>query len=155
MAPTTTFASETLATPHAKSAREVLNELGVSEKGLGNDEIRLRRQKFGWNELAETPPPPRWLRFLAQFNQPIVWLLLSAVVICAVLAEWTDAGAILAIVFLNGGDRVFAGGACGSGAGGITEAVCPAGKGRSRRSHSICSRSRACARRHFGDRSRG
>src|SRR5262249_19077547 len=63
---------------------------------------------MGRNELAAEPPVPAWRRFLAQFRDVLVILLLIATVVSAVL--WAlerdtalpyEAIAILAIVLLN------------------------------------------------------
>ena len=45
---------------------------------------------------------PDWKRFLGQFAELIVWILIVAALIAGALGEWLDATAILAIVFLNG-----------------------------------------------------
>ena len=51
--------------------------------------------------LTETPAVPLWRQFVAQLQEIVVGLLLLAAVIAAVLGEWIDTGAILAIVVLN------------------------------------------------------
>jgi Ca2+-transporting ATPase len=49
-----------------------------------------------------TPPLPMWTRFLAQFAELIVLILIVAALIAGALGEWLDAVAILAIVIING-----------------------------------------------------
>lgn len=49
--------------------------------GLTSAEAQARLEKFGKNELAGKPPVPKWKRFLAQFQDPLVYLLLMATVI--------------------------------------------------------------------------
>lgn len=71
-------------------------------RGLSSQQVRERRERYGLNRLAEVPPTPAWRRFLAQFSELIVWILIAAAVIACVLGEWLDASAILAIVLLNG-----------------------------------------------------
>lgn len=44
---------------------------------------------------------PAWRQLLAQFEEPVVWLLVAAGVVAAALEEWADCGAIFAIVVLN------------------------------------------------------
>jgi Cation transporter/ATPase, N-terminus len=51
--------------------------------------------------LAEAPPPPWWRKVLVHLAEPVVLILLAAAVVSAVVGDWTDALAILAIVFLN------------------------------------------------------
>ena len=64
--------------------------------------MRRRQHRFGKNRLAEVPPAPSWKKFLAQFAEPIVLILIVAALIAAALGEWLDASAILAIVLMNG-----------------------------------------------------
>lgn len=71
------------------------------ERGLTEAQAAERRAVFGWNELTAAPPTPLWKKFLAQFQDLVVWLLIVAAVISGVTADWTDAAAIIAIVLLN------------------------------------------------------
>src|SRR5688572_27400952 len=89
--------------PHACSADEVARRFTVDPKqGLSSVEVERRRQEHGWNELAEKPPRPAWLRFLLHFTDLMVLLLIGAAILSLALREWTDAIAILAIVLMNG-----------------------------------------------------
>ena len=45
---------------------------------------------------------PGWKKFLAQFRELVIWILIVAAIISGALGEWVDALAILAIVLLNG-----------------------------------------------------
>ncbi|MFV0406236.1 MAG: cation-translocating P-type ATPase [Propioniciclava sp.] len=68
----------------------VLAELQVdADLGLAEAEATRRRDRFGPNELASAPPTPRWRRFLRQFRDPLVYLLLVAVAISTV-AWWVE-----------------------------------------------------------------
>jgi len=88
--------------PFAQSAESVLRALGSDVKqGLGGEQVARRRTEFGFNELETVPPEPLWRKFLRQFSDVVVWLLIVAAVVSGLLREWTDAGAILAIVLLN------------------------------------------------------
>ena len=44
---------------------------------------------------------PAWLKFLRQFNQPLVYILLVAVGVTAFLGEWVDSSVIFGVVFIN------------------------------------------------------
>src|SRR5688572_16802187 len=77
-------------------------------RGLTEDDARTRRERFGPNELASERPVPAWRRFLAQFQDVLVILLLVATAISAVL--WAierdaplpyEAIAIFMVVLLN------------------------------------------------------
>jgi magnesium-transporting ATPase (P-type) len=70
--------------------------------GLTSAEAESLRARFGLNQLAEQKPASRWVKFLAQFNEVVIWVLLAAAIISGCLGEWTDAIAIVAIVLING-----------------------------------------------------
>src|SRR5581483_9403758 len=55
-----------------------------------------------YNELAEEPLIPAWKRFLRQFNELVIWILMVAAIIAGVTGEMIDTVAILGIVLLNG-----------------------------------------------------
>jgi len=69
--------------------------------GLTAEEVRRRQKKHGPNRVTARPGPPDWLRFLRQFHQPLVYILLVAVGVTAYLAEWVDASVILVVVLVN------------------------------------------------------
>src|SRR5689334_19736585 len=78
------------------------------ERGLGDDEVRARLTQYGPNELAAEPPVPAWRRFLAQFRDVLVVLLLIATAISTMLWVFErdtslpyEAIAIFAVVLLN------------------------------------------------------
>lgn len=73
------------ADPSLTSAEDVAKALNVDPKqGLSDEEARRRLAKFGPNELASAPPVPKWKKFLAQFQDPLVYLLLAATVISVI-----------------------------------------------------------------------
>ena len=49
--------------------------------GLSPAEVAARQDLYGRNELRATPPDPAWRRFLRQFADPLIYLLLAAIVI--------------------------------------------------------------------------
>lgn len=72
------------------------------EKGLSSAQAEAAREKYGPNQLTEAPPVPVWRRFLAQFNDLVIWVLIAAALISGVMGEWADALAIFSIVVMNG-----------------------------------------------------
>ena len=79
------------------------------EQGLSTQEAAARLAKNGSNELQSAPPDPAWRRVLAQFQDPLIYLLLAAIGIA--LIAWgvdrfkglpIDALVIAAVVLLNG-----------------------------------------------------
>ena len=68
--------------PSLTEANEVAKALDVdTNTGLSSVEAQRRLEKFGPNQLASAPPVPKWKKFLAQFQDPLVYLLLAATVI--------------------------------------------------------------------------
>ncbi len=87
---------------HARDAREVLREFETTlERGLTTEQIIQRRARHGYNELPAQPPPTLWRRLFDQFNNFVVIILIAASLISALLGDWVEAAAILAIVGLN------------------------------------------------------
>ncbi|SEQ44695.1 ATPase, P-type (transporting), HAD superfamily, subfamily IC [Ectothiorhodospira magna] len=87
---------------HHLEAGDAIKQLETSDReGLTPDEIERRRAEYGPNRL----PPPRTRgplgRFLAQFNNLLIYVLLGAAFITALLGHWVDTGVILAVVLLN------------------------------------------------------
>ena len=68
--------------PSLTDANDVATALDVDPSvGLSESEAKRRLEKFGPNQLASAPPVPKWKKFLAQFQDPLVYLLLAATVI--------------------------------------------------------------------------
>ena len=96
--------------PSVMEAGAVATALAVDVgNGLNATEATRRRAQNGPNELRAAPRVPAWRRALAQFHEPLIYLLLAAVFI-ALLAWWVegrvgwpaDAIVIAAVVLLNG-----------------------------------------------------
>ncbi|MBT1172576.1 cation-translocating P-type ATPase [Bifidobacterium sp. MA2] len=78
--------------PSLTDAAAVAEALDVDPaRGLSSAEAKRRLEKFGPNELASAPPVPKWKKFLAQFQDPLVYLLLAATVI-SVIAWFIERG---------------------------------------------------------------
>ena len=68
--------------PSLTEANEVAKALDVDTNTcLSSAEAQRRLETFGPNQLASAPPVPKWKKFLAQFQDPLVYLLLAATVI--------------------------------------------------------------------------
>lgn len=100
---------------YSKQVNKVLQELNTSaEKGLSQSEARLRLDKYGLNTIEEKEKISSVKIFLSQFKNLIIWILIIAAVISAVLPilergvenivleDMADALVILVIVILNG-----------------------------------------------------
>ncbi len=87
---------------HALTVGQILSSLGTSAtQGLLSGEIAARLGEHGPNELSAQPGIPAWKRFLLQFHQVLVYVLLVASAKAAMLGEYVDAGVIFAVVFIN------------------------------------------------------
>ncbi len=87
--------------PHAQPTDEVLGFLDATAEGLTSDEARARLERSGPNRLPESPADPAWLRLARHFNDVLIYVLLAAAVLKAVLGEWVDFGVILTVAVVN------------------------------------------------------
>jgi len=84
------------------SAQEVLGDLQSSWTGLSGQEAEKRLNEYGYNKLEEKKKKSLLAKFLDQFKNLMIIVLLVAAVISGVVArEWIDAGIILFVVVLN------------------------------------------------------
>jgi magnesium-transporting ATPase (P-type) len=86
---------------HARPAEAVLAELGTSAAGLPEEEAHARLAAHGPNKLPEPPRRGAVARFLLQFHNVLIYVLLAAAVITASLAHAADTAVILAVVLAN------------------------------------------------------
>ena len=86
---------------HALKADAVLKHLEVQHDGLSSEEVERRLQNYGPNQLKEAPRPGFLTLVWAQLNNFVVILLIVASVISALLGDYVEAAAIMAIVVLN------------------------------------------------------
>ncbi|MEZ5649341.1 MAG: HAD-IC family P-type ATPase [Burkholderiaceae bacterium] len=86
---------------HALSTDETLTLVQGSLDGLGADEAALRLERHGPNQLPETPGRAAWLRFVAQFHNVLIYVLLVAAAVTATFGHLVDTGVILAVVLVN------------------------------------------------------
>lgn len=86
---------------YKKETEEVLQELHTSENGLNNNEVQKRKEKYGKNELPKKKRETVWHIFFNEFKDPIVILLMVAILASFIVGEAMDAVAILFIVLLD------------------------------------------------------
>ena len=87
---------------HQLSVEEVTKLLNVDFfTGLSADEVQRRQKESGPNRVTARRGTPTWLKFLQQFNQPLVYTLLVAVGVTAFLGEWADSSVIFGVVLIN------------------------------------------------------
>ncbi|AXA54323.1 HAD-IC family P-type ATPase [Pseudomonas thivervalensis] len=87
---------------HALSAEQVLEQLDVNEQaGLDVAQVQARLARSGFNRLPESSRRPAWRRFLLQFHNILIYVLLGSAVITAILQHLWDTAVILAVVVVN------------------------------------------------------
>jgi len=86
---------------HTLSPQAVLERLNVAENGLSEQEAASRLESYGPNQLTESPRPGFLAMLWDQINNFVVILLIVASLVSALLGDYLEAGAILAIVVLN------------------------------------------------------
>ncbi|SMH33536.1 cation-transporting P-type ATPase [Maritimibacter sp. HL-12] len=86
---------------HAATPEETLAALETTAKGLTGVEVAARRERYGPNALPEPPKRSAIVRFLLQFHNVLIYVLLFAAAVTAALAHWIDTGVILAVVIVN------------------------------------------------------
>jgi magnesium-transporting ATPase (P-type) len=94
--------ANTDATWHALAVGEVVRQLSTDpQRGLGAAEATRRLQEYGPNRLPEGKKRGAFTRFLAQFNNILVYVLLAAGFTKLMLNLWVDASIIFGVVILN------------------------------------------------------
>jgi len=64
---------------HHLRASKILDQLASNpDFGLTSDEVAKRHSEFGFNELVSNKGKPSWLKFILQFNQPLLLPLKSS-----------------------------------------------------------------------------
>ncbi|HNB41424.1 MAG TPA: HAD-IC family P-type ATPase, partial [Anaerolineales bacterium] len=86
---------------HALEAEQVMRDLEVHDEGLTTAEAEKRLAHYGQNQLQEAPRPGFLAMLWDQLNNFVVILLIVASVISALLGDYVEAIAIMAIVVLN------------------------------------------------------
>ena len=87
--------------PHAREYSVVIADLNSNTDGLTDEEAGSRLAAIGANRLPAPPGPGLLKRFFKHFNDPLIYVLLGAAVITALLSHWVDTGVILGVVTIN------------------------------------------------------
>ena len=89
------------APPFARAPGSVLAALRSDGTGLASDDAALRLAETGPNRLPEPRRRHPLLRFLAHFDDVLIYILLAAAVLKAILGEWVDFAVILVVAVVN------------------------------------------------------
>jgi magnesium-transporting ATPase (P-type) len=86
---------------HAMSAADALAAIGTTDHGLSDGDVAGRRARFGSNRLPEAAARGPLLRFLAQFHNVLIYVLLGSAALTAAMGHFVDMAVILAVVLGN------------------------------------------------------
>lgn len=86
---------------HSLSIRQTLDELKTSASGLSKSEAKKRLSLYGLNELPKEKSLSVFKLLLKQFKNPIIYILLAAVVISFITGNIFDGGFILVIILIS------------------------------------------------------
>jgi len=87
---------------HALSEQEAMHLLVCDRaNGLKRGEVEARLQQFGRNEMTARKRMSEWKRFLLQFAQPLMYILLIASGVTFALGEYVDSAVIFGVTFVN------------------------------------------------------
>ncbi|TVR45113.1 MAG: cation-transporting P-type ATPase [Puniceicoccaceae bacterium] len=87
--------------PHAQTADAVLEKLEASSEGLSAAEAARRLADVGPNRLPTAPRENIFVRFFKHFHDLLIYILIGAAVITALLGHWIDTVVIMAVVVIN------------------------------------------------------
>ncbi|MCX8044757.1 MAG: cation-transporting P-type ATPase [Desulfobacterota bacterium] len=87
---------------HHLPADEVIDLLETDvDTGLDLLEVKDRQQRFGANVITAQKQRGTFVRFLLQFHQPLIYILIGSGFITALFQEWVDASVIFGVVLVN------------------------------------------------------
>ncbi|WP_373203693.1 cation-transporting P-type ATPase [Citrobacter amalonaticus] len=87
--------------PYQLTVEEVLKNQQSQPSGLTHNEASARLARDGLNALPEKAGKPAWLRFLAHFHDVLIYVLIAAAALTAVMGHWVDTAVILGVAVIN------------------------------------------------------
>ncbi len=88
-------------TPWAEDPARALDAVDATEDGLSSDDAAERLSEHGPNRLPEAARRGPLMRFLVQFHNVLIYVLIGAAVVTALMGHWIDTIVILAVVVVN------------------------------------------------------
>lgn len=86
---------------HNLSITETMHRLTAAVEGLTTQEADKRLTFYGNNTITAGPPYSAMQRFIAQFKNVLIYILLVSALVTALIQHWTDTGVIMAVIFIN------------------------------------------------------
>jgi magnesium-transporting ATPase (P-type) len=87
---------------HSKTVEEVvqLQETSIIE-GLSTAEAAKRLEAYGKNELPAPAKTPFYVRLWNQLNNILIFILIGAIIVCAILEEWAEVALVIGVIVIN------------------------------------------------------
>lgn len=86
---------------HHREPADVCAQFDTSPEGLAHDEAQQRLATYGHNKLPEAERRSAVMRFLRQFHNVLIYVLLGAACITFLMGHFIDTGVIMAVVVVN------------------------------------------------------
>jgi len=86
---------------HSYDDETIFQRVSSSANGLSQQDAEHNLQKYGTNRLRPAKKKGPLARFLAQFHNVLIYVLLASACVTALLGHWVDSGVILGVVILN------------------------------------------------------
>lgn len=86
---------------YQKSINETFEKLDASDEGLSTDQAKIRQRKYGFNQIEENKERSLLSILFDQINNPVIYLLLEAVVVSFIFNDIPEAIAIIVVILLN------------------------------------------------------
>jgi len=86
---------------HAQTSEDVFTALDSTAVGLNAASVAERLQRYGPNKLSEVKPKGPLIRFMSQFHNMLIYVLLVAAATTAALEHWIDTSVIVGVVLIN------------------------------------------------------
>lgn len=86
---------------HALTREHSLQQLHSSDVGLSSAQAAERLQDYGLNQLPQRAGLTPWRRFLLQFHNLLIYVLLASMAMTLALGQWLDSAVIFAVVLIN------------------------------------------------------
>ncbi len=86
---------------HVLEIDRIFQQLQCSPQGLSGQEVEKRFSQYGPNKLSPPRKRSAFTRFMLQFHNVLIYVLLAAGVITALIGHWIDSGVIIGVVLIN------------------------------------------------------
>jgi P-type Ca2+ transporter type 2C len=86
---------------HNQQIDEIMDALKTKKEGLSEDDAEKRLKEHGENKLPEKAKRSAFDRFIKQFDNILIYILIAAAVVTAIMGHWIDTWIILAVVIIN------------------------------------------------------